>query len=100
MSEKLVKHIMHNGVISCRSDTPVSDVVRILSDTDIHALVITGDEDELMPLHTSTHMAQALPNGKLIVLPGSGHLSNTEQPAAFHQVVIPFLSAIAEGAER
>jgi predicted transcriptional regulator len=48
MSEKLVKHIMHNGVISCRSDTPVSDVVRILSDTDIHALVITGEAGEVV----------------------------------------------------
>jgi predicted transcriptional regulator len=48
MSEKLVRHIMHNGVISCRSDTPVSDVVRILSDTDIHALVITGEAGEVV----------------------------------------------------
>jgi predicted transcriptional regulator len=48
MSEKLVKHIMHNGVISCKSDTPVSDVVRILSDTDIHALVITGEAGEVV----------------------------------------------------
>jgi len=76
------------------------DRTDVLRTFDGPALVITGDEDELMPLHTSTHMAQALPNGKLIVLPGSGHLSNTEQPAAFHQVVIPFLSAIAEGTER
>jgi CBS domain-containing protein len=48
MSQKLVKHIMHNGVISCKSDTPVSDVVRILSDTDIHALVVTGDSGEVV----------------------------------------------------
>lgn len=48
MAEKLVKHIMHNGVISCRSDTPVADVVRILSDTDIHALVVTGNAGEVV----------------------------------------------------
>lgn len=48
MAEKLVKHIMHNGVISCRFDTPVSDVVRILSDTDIHALVVTGEDGEVV----------------------------------------------------
>lgn len=47
MSTKLVKHIMHNGVISCKSDTPVADVVRILSDTDIHALVVTGEHGEV-----------------------------------------------------
>lgn len=47
MAEKLVKHIMHNGVIGCKSDTPLSEVVRILSDTDIHALVVTGDSGEI-----------------------------------------------------
>lgn len=47
MAEKLVKHIMHNGVIGCKSDTPLSEVVRILSDTDIHALVVTGDSGEV-----------------------------------------------------
>lgn len=48
MTEKLVKHIMHNGVIGCKSDTPLSEVVRILSDTDIHALVVTGDSGEVV----------------------------------------------------
>ena len=48
MTEKLVKHIMHNGVIGCKSDTPLSEVVRILSDTDIHALVVTGDSGEVI----------------------------------------------------
>jgi CBS domain-containing protein len=47
MPEKLVKHIMHNGVIGCKSDTPLSEVVRILSDTDIHALVVTGESGEV-----------------------------------------------------
>ena len=48
MTEKLVKHIMHNGVIGCKADTPLSEVVRILSDTDIHALVVTGDSGEVV----------------------------------------------------
>ena len=48
VTEKLVKHIMHNGVIGCKSDTPLSEVVRILSDTDIHALVVTGDSGEVV----------------------------------------------------
>lgn len=47
MADKLVKHIMHNGVIGCKADTPLSEVVRILSDTDIHALVVTGDSGEV-----------------------------------------------------
>ena len=50
MADKLVKQIMHNGVISCDADTPVADVVRILSDTDIHALVVTGDSGAVVGL--------------------------------------------------
>ena len=50
MTEKLVKQIMHNGVIGCSPDTPLSEVVRILSDTDIHALVVTGDNGEVAGL--------------------------------------------------
>lgn len=48
MAQKLVKHIMHHGVIGCKADTPMSEVVRILSDTDIHALVVTGEDGEVI----------------------------------------------------
>lgn len=54
-------------------------------------LVITGDEDELMPLPTSKAMAEALPNAQLVILDKAGHLSNMEQPAAFNAAVIHFL---------
>ncbi len=50
MADKLVKHIMHSGVISCDVDASVADVVRILSDTDIHALVVTGDSGAVVGL--------------------------------------------------
>ena len=48
MAEKLVKHVMHSGVSGCKPDTPLADVVRILSDTDIHALVVTGEKGEVV----------------------------------------------------
>ena len=48
MSENLVKHIMHSGVIGCGPGTPLAEVVRILSDTDIHALVVTGGDGEVV----------------------------------------------------
>lgn len=48
MAEKLVRHIMHHGVIGCGPRTPLAEVVRILSDTDIHALVVTGENGEVV----------------------------------------------------
>lgn len=47
-------------------------------------LVITGDQDKIMPLPTSQAMAEAAPHGRLVVLPHAGHLSNLENPAAFN----------------
>lgn len=58
------------------------------------ALVITGDADELMPLATSQHMVDALPNGELVVLPDAGHLSNVEATDGFNAAVIRFLRAL------
>jgi pimeloyl-ACP methyl ester carboxylesterase len=58
------------------------------------AMVITGDADMLMPLATSTVMAEALPKGELVVLPGAAHLSNLEVPELFNAAVIGFLERL------
>jgi 3-oxoadipate enol-lactonase len=55
------------------------------------ALVITGEEDELMPLPTSQAMVEALPQGELVVIAQAGHLSNAERPEAFNAVVLTYL---------
>jgi len=55
------------------------------------ALVITGEEDELMPLPTSQAMVEALPQGELVVIARAGHLSNAERPEAFNAVVLTYL---------
>jgi len=47
MSGKLVKDIMHKGVISCSPETSLQEVVRVIADTDVHAIVVT-DSDGLV----------------------------------------------------
>jgi len=46
MVEKLVRDIMHRGVITCKPDTLLKEVVRIMSDTDVHALIVVGPNGE------------------------------------------------------
>lgn len=58
------------------------------------AFVITGSDDELMPLPTSEAMRDALPNGRMLVLPGAAHLSSVEQPSAFNEALIDFLGSL------
>ncbi|MGV3637917.1 MAG: alpha/beta fold hydrolase [Flavobacteriales bacterium] len=67
------------------------DRTAVLRSFDRPALVITGDEDDLMPLPTSQAMVDALPKGELVVLERAGHLSNVERPEAFNAMVLNFL---------
>lgn len=67
------------------------DRTNVLRSFDRPTLVITGEEDDLMPLPTSQAMVNALPKGELVVLPGAGHLSNVERPEAFDQAVLTYL---------
>jgi len=39
-------------------------------------------------------MADAIPNARLEVLPGAGHLSNLESPEAFNQALESFLARL------
>jgi CBS domain-containing protein len=47
VSEKLVEDIMHRGVITCKTHTLLKEVVRIISDTDVSALVVIHDNEDV-----------------------------------------------------
>ncbi|MBN1934996.1 MAG: CBS domain-containing protein [Anaerolineae bacterium] len=48
MQEKTVAEVMHKGVIACRPDTPMNEVVRIVSDTDVHAIVVMDENSHAL----------------------------------------------------
>lgn len=45
------------------------------------ALVLTGAQDRLCPLHRHTLMAELMPQADLVVIEGAGHLPPLERPA-------------------
>lgn len=63
------------------------DSFDVLRATDVPAVVVVGEEDRLSTLDDARAMADALPQGRLAVLPGAGHLTPVEVPAAFADVV-------------
>ena len=69
-----------------RTSTPIS--------WSVPTLVITGAEDEMIPVEESRRMASAVPGAQLIIVPGAGHLANLEQPEAFNDALKNFLSAL------
>jgi 3-oxoadipate enol-lactonase len=50
-------------------------------------LVIVGAEDVVTPPSEARAMARAIPGARLVELPGVGHLSNLEAPAAFEALL-------------
>lgn len=71
------------------------DRMEVLHRITVPTLIITGDEDALMPLPTSQAMADRIPNARLVIIPGAGHLSNVEAPEAFNTAVRNFLAELA-----
>jgi predicted transcriptional regulator len=44
--ERQVRDIYHKGVILCKPDTPLQEVVRVMADTEIHAVMVAEHEGE------------------------------------------------------
>lgn len=61
------------------------------------ALVLWGERDAKTPRALSERLAAGIPGARLEVIPGAGHLSNVDNPAAFTAAVRRFVSAGAAG---
>jgi pimeloyl-ACP methyl ester carboxylesterase len=69
-------------------------VMEAIGDIDVPALILVGQEDEPF-LPASQVMAAKLANARLVVIPDAGHVANLDQPAAFNQAAVAFLSALS-----
>ncbi len=70
------------------------DRTSILRESDTPTLIITSENDALMPLPTSQSMADASAHSTLMVLPHAGHLSNMEAAQGFNTAVTDFLRTL------
>lgn len=68
-----------------------------LNALDVPALILVGDEDEPC-IEPAIFMKREIPRAGLAVFPNSGHCINLEEPAAFNQIVLDFLTAVENGA--
>jgi pimeloyl-ACP methyl ester carboxylesterase len=62
----------------------------------VPTLVITGDDDRIVPTAQSLRLARELPSAELVVIPNCGHLPQEEQPEAFLQAVNAFLARLPQ----
>ena len=61
----------------------------------VPTLVIVGSEDQLTPLPVARSLAGRIAGAQLEVIPGAGHISNLENPAAFNEALRKFLRPLA-----
>ncbi len=57
-------------------------------------LLVWGREDRLVPLDVAEQCRRLRPDLRLAVIAAAGHCPHDETPAAFHQALLPWLSAL------
>jgi pimeloyl-ACP methyl ester carboxylesterase len=71
-----------------------SGLAECLDEFTLPVLVITGDDDRIVPTQESVRLASGLPNARLVVIANAGHVPHEEQPSAFMDAVISILSIL------
>ena len=61
-----------------------------LAELDVPTLVLVGEHDALLRA-PSDRLADAVPDAKLVVIPGAGHSPQLENPDAWFEAVTRFL---------
>lgn len=67
-----------------------------LGQIQVPTLVISGDDDQIVPVDNSIRLAEDIPGAQLVVIDNCGHLPQEECPDDFMESVINFLNLILE----
>ena len=70
------------------------DLAGKLDELKLPVLVVTGDDDRIVPTAHSVRLAGELPNASLKVIARAGHLPHEEQPGRFMEAVSEFISRL------
>lgn len=71
-----------------------TDTTQSLEKMEIPVLLITGENDKIIPKETMKEMADKIKNATFVSLSGSGHMSMVESPEGFKSAAIDFLHTI------
>ena len=61
-------------------------------------LILWGAEDKVIPVEQASRLAEAIPDARLIVYPGVGHVAHEEAPTETLADVRAFLTGVEGGA--
>jgi 3-oxoadipate enol-lactonase len=80
------------GALQAMMDRP--DSTPTLATIDAPVLIVSGDEDAIIPVEEARAMHAAIRGSQLEIIAKAGHLSNLERPAAFNHVLSEFLGRL------
>ena len=80
------------GVEAIRDRADATDVVRSLR---VPLLVVAGDQDPLFSVEDARAAADSAPDGRLLVLPDTGHLASIERPRDVNEAIADFLGSLS-----
>ena len=66
------------------------NLVDRMGDITCPSLVVSGDDDRIVPVESSVRLAEELPNAELVVIPNCGHVPQEECPGPFLDAVEAF----------
>src|SRR5713226_578863 len=67
----------------------------LLGSIKLPTLVVTSDNDHLIPKELSDLIAARIAGAKLVVMPGAGHIPFMEQPDEVVRIVLKFIDSLS-----
>jgi len=71
-----------------------TDLQTRLKELSIPVLIISGEDDKIIPVEQSKQLAAELSGSELVIIPSCGHVPQEECPNEFLEAVVPFINSI------
>ena len=71
-----------------------TDLQTRLKELSIPVLIISGEDDKIIPVEQSKQLAAELSGSELVIIPNCGHVPQEECPNEFLEAVVPFINSI------
>ncbi|MPZ51141.1 MAG: 3-oxoadipate enol-lactonase [Acidimicrobiia bacterium] len=79
------------GYVGCCAALRDADLTEDVTRIDCPTLIIAGEHDVAAPPEQSHHLNDQISDSRVVVVPGTGHLSNLEAPTLFNREVLAIL---------